>query len=203
MTFLVMNCFHWVGYHIVAQLLENGCQVDGIAGRENAMEEHFSMFLGRNSNFKLKETEHADVYDKAIIVGAHTGGEEINAKCQFLITRKAKEQSLSNMIRVQIPLLFGEWMPMNEEGMFIGEQFIQFDSDYFLSEAVYVEDFISTLLQWLKTEDVPDQLEMRAYHTAEKTEACENMIYLHGNKTNKEQLAEVLSHYQRFQHLYP
>lgn len=186
-----------MGFHIVTQLLENGYQVDGIVSENNAKQTHLSMFLGRNSDFKLKTEDDLNIYDTAITVGTYTvTAEIINATRQFQIIRGEKEQQLENTITVRVPLLFGEWMPMNEKGMFIGEQFIQFDSNYFQTEAVYIEDFINVLRQWLKTEDLPGQLKMCADNTAES--AAQPRKY----KTNMERLTQVLEHYRRFQHFY-
>lgn len=203
MSVLVINCFHWIGFQIVSKLLEEGLRVDGIDEEESTLETHLSMFLGRNSLFTLKTNEEPKSYDTAIIIGTSQYINEINAKRILSINQNKDEPSKAGMTMIHVPLLFGEWMPMNEQGMYVGGGFIPFNENYFLTESVYVKDFTDTLFQLLEKIHLPTRLEVKSKETTENQDIkFENVIFIRDNIPNGDKLKSVLDHYQQYKRFY-
>src|SRR5699024_2618426 len=103
---------------------------------------------------------------------------------------------------IQARLLFGEWMPMNKEGMYVEEEFIPFDSKYFLTTAIYIKDFTKVLNQWMQSENKNQELEIVSSNNENKWLKLENLIYLRDNRPVKEQLKQVIKHYTMYRKLY-
>jgi len=203
MSFLVTNCFEWVGFHMVNQLLEKGYEVDGIDEETTAFKEHLSMFLGRNSAFRLKTRDELTSYDMAIVIGEDPCTEVLKARKMMNIScNKIQAKRKASMTTIHVPVLFGEWMPMNERGMYVGNQFISFDSAQFLSEAVYIKDFINGLFQWMQANDLPSSLEVKSKDSESRAVKLDNTVYIHDNERTEDKLKKVLNHYRNYQHFY-
>jgi len=203
MSFLVTSCFDWVGFHLVNQLLEKGYEVDGIDEETTALKEHLSMFLGRNSAFRLKTRDELRSYDTAIVIGENPCTDVLKAKQMINVSRnKIQAKREASMTTIHVPVLFGEWMPMNEQGMYVGNQFISFDSAHFLSEAVYIKDFIAGLFQWMQVDDLPSSLEVKSKSSESRAVKLENTVYIRDNERTADKLKKVLNHYRNYQHFY-
>lgn len=203
MSFLVTSCFDWVGFHIVNQLLEEGYDVDGIDEETTAFKEHLSMFLGRNSAFSLKTKNELEPYDTAIMIGDSPCTDVLKAKRMINISRnKIQARREIPMTIIHVPVLFGEWMPMNEQGMYVGNRFISFDSAHFLSEAVYVKDFIAGLFQWIQADELPPSLEVKSKSSESRSLKLENTVYIHDNERTADKLKKVLHHYRSYQQFF-
>lgn len=196
MTICVKNCLNWIGFHIVNRLLEDGCQVDGIVGLNADREEDLSMMLGRNSLFSLynenqiKQIEYTDM----IIL------DEINQRSipsiQLYDIRKNMEgPTISN---IKLPLLFGEWMPMDDNGVYVNDQYIEFDSDKFREEAIYIDDFMGCLIQWMKVPEPPQFI----FLTKDKdlrtdVKPFEQQMYIRESSTIGDQIINLKKHYHK------
>src|SRR5699024_5331671 len=138
MSHLVTNCFDWEGFHMVNQELDKGHEVEGDDEETTDFKEHLSMFLGRNSEFRMKTRDELTSYDTAIVIREDPCTDVLKARKMLNIScNKIQAKREASMTTIHVPILFGEWMPMNEQGMYVGNQFISFDSAHFLSEAVY------------------------------------------------------------------
>lgn len=198
MSILVDNCNHWIGFHIASDLLENSYMVDGV-GEEN---HDLSMFLGRNSSFHFVNPDVKKQYETAIIIGAESDTIGFQSE-QTLIINPTSTNRDENRVAINAPLLFGEWMPMNEQGFYRNNTFITFDSDYFRTEAIYIKDFIKGLLQWLKMEEFPSSLKVRSEKNKENKDVkLENAIYIRDNRPMEEKVKNVLNHYHLYKKFY-
>jgi hypothetical protein len=202
MHVLVMNCFHWIGYHIADQLLVNSYKVDGIAGEPANQKDHLSMFLGRNSAFQLKTAAASETsYDAVITMGECVPSDVRANRCLCINGTDCGQSGLAETV-IHTPLLFGEWMPMNEEGLYMEEQFIRFDSKCFQTEAIYIEDFTRGILQWLQVNELPNVLDVKQETAGSKAVKLENTIYLRNNRAKEINMTRLQDHYRRFQNLY-
>src|SRR5699024_8017384 len=104
------------------------------------------------------------------------------------------------VISVRMPLIFGEWMPMNEQGMYVQGEFLPFESDYFLQHAVYVKSFVKSLWQWIQTSRLPSSIHVQKQ--GQEIEELENSVYIRDNKPAGELLQTVLEHYRKFNLFY-
>ncbi len=189
MLFLVENCFHWMGFHLVNCLLENGYKVDGVDDLSSDMKEHLSMYVGRNASFQhLSSPERSTTYDRLI---------NITDK-ELILTIQPNTSH-----RINLPILFGEWMPMKKDGMYHQKTFISFDSDIFFNEAIYIGDFMKSLIQWVESSQLPEILEVKSINNIQSEEVkLENSVYIRNNITIEENLKVVIKHYEKFKELY-
>ena len=211
MHIFMNNCFHWAGFHMINHFLEKGYTVDGFYNGNEKTKEHFMMFLGRNNNFSLLNktapTEMPEIqYDLAISVGKWN--EPIKCKKYveiemqgYHLTEKDKYSSTSNETTiVYAPLLFGEWMPMTEKGIYQNETFMRFDSEFFLKEAVYISRFIESLIQLLQSSRLSPFIKINSMER-QSSVGLEHSIYLYNNKP-EEYIGSVVNHYQTYSDIY-
>ncbi|MFC4559304.1 hypothetical protein ACFO3D_13980 [Virgibacillus kekensis] len=188
MTVLVENCFDWLGYHILEELLENDYETAGVDEITTDFKEHLSMLVGRNALFRhITEPERENKYDSSIVVKSD----------QLIITRDGQQTT------VELPLLFGEWMPMNEAGIYRQNNHIPFDSNFFQKNAVYVDDFVRSLLLWMKASQLPGVLEVKsATDDKEVNIKLENSVYIRNNIPINELVGLVKNHYNKYRNIY-
>lgn len=197
MTICVTNCLHWIGFHVVNRLLEDGYPVDGIANMESEREEDLFLLLGRNSLFSLysnedqiKEKKYTDV-----ILADGSKQRSIQLKKTFNLGTNRTEPPIIN---VELPLLFGEWMPMDENGVYVSDQYIQFDSDQFQDNAIYIDDFVDCLMQWMKAPDLPQVISLTKDKTLQVEEnQFEKQMYMRENRLIDDQITNLKKHYER------
>ncbi|WP_249870126.1 hypothetical protein [Oceanobacillus saliphilus] len=214
MSVLVVNCNQWLGYHVVNVLLENDYNVRGIAGNEKGhsqdnesmlMEDDLSLFFGRNSSFTMIAPDENKTYDIGIIAGDYE--HKLNQKVGklFVINPRTEQIRLikhGSCTIIKVPLLFGEWMPMNEEGIFLLNEFIPFTSDYFKETAVYAGDFVRALIQWLEIPALPSVLHVYSSKYERNTDTIlDKAIYLRDNMPISEKVKSVVNHYRSFRKL--
>ncbi|PAV29206.1 hypothetical protein CIL05_12475 [Virgibacillus profundi] len=199
MTFLVASCNHWIGFHIVNALLEEGYEVDGVSGE--AGNENLPMFFGRNSLFTMVNANERKDYDIVIIIDETLNMERIESK--RIIKIGEISDGSENTVHIKNLLLYGEWMAMNEKGIYSNNEFIPFNSKTFQDEAIYIKDFTKALIQWLKTDELPSNLHVKSSKNKDdKGLKLENTIYLRDNIPKEEKLKTVLTHYKEFIKLY-
>ncbi|GGJ95342.1 hypothetical protein GCM10007063_17330 [Lentibacillus kapialis] len=188
MYFFVEDCFHWIGFHMVNHFLENGWHVDGMDDLDTDEKEHLSMFLGRNDLFHhVAKSGHNKSYDASISIG----------ECEMILKKK-------EAITIKLPLVFGEWMPMNQDGACIQNDFIRFDSQRFISSAVHVENIIESVKQWIRASGLPQVVNARSIHDRKADDLkLENTVYIRNNRPIKEEIENVKKHYERYKKFYP
>lgn len=197
LSILVVNYNHWLGYHIVNALLENDYQVDGIQLKQGV--EDLSMFFGRNSNFSIITPQEFKRYDFGIIVGDYN--HDIQQNCERLFVINPEQERIrnlgNNVIHIKTDLLFGEWIPMEEKGVFFQGKLIPFTSDFFKEHAIYVEDFTKGLMQWMNITELPSTLHVHSKKTKMQADLkLEKNIYLRENVYIDENVKTVVDHYQ-------
>ncbi|WP_430787685.1 hypothetical protein VBD025_17115 [Virgibacillus flavescens] len=197
MAVCVANCLHWVGFNLVSRLTENDHRVDGIAKISTEREEEFELMLGRNSLFSLYQHEN-EVKDKsysALILVDNPKLKSINASKTFNVE---KEADRSACINIELPLLFGEWMPMDEKGMYTGDQYIEFCSKRFQDEAVYIDDFTNCFMQWLTITNLPEKISLtKDRNFLSEKDSLEKQMYIRENRPIDIQLSQVINHYKK------
>ncbi|WP_099157184.1 hypothetical protein [Virgibacillus ndiopensis] len=205
MTYIVTNCFQWVGFHLVKHLLNQGCHVVGFDEISSEKKEVLSMFFGRNDLFSLNPNKLSEQqYETTVLVDASLPKQTFNSKrtIQLSYDTITNEQE-SSIVTIKLPLLFGEWMEMNEEGFYYKNDFIRFDSEQFLSEAIYIDDFIQCLLQVSKSDYLSQALEIKSSVNKKMNgDNPKKSIYVRDNKPIQENLKVVQSHYNKFRKLY-
>lgn len=197
MTICITNCFHWIGFHITNRLLEDGYNVDGIADMNTEKEEDLSLMLGRNSMFSLynseneiKEKEYTDVIliDKSKVRAIPSGK-------TYALGISTEEPTV---IKLELPLLFGEWMPMDENGVYVNDKYIKFDSSQFQNEAIYIDNFLDCFTQWMRATDLPQSITL----TRDKTLQCEKkslakQMYIRENRPIEDEITSLINHYKK------
>ncbi|HLR79388.1 MAG TPA: hypothetical protein VK119_02245 [Bacillota bacterium] len=205
MSILVANCFDWIGFHLVNYLLENGFQVHGVDELKSTKKEHLSMFFARNDRFifttvqQIKDEEK--VFDTAFIIDEYDIN-PIQAKQTIAIRNQEKCTYEDKTIVIEVPILFGEWMSMCENGVYKNNQFIRFDSEQFLNDAIYINDFIQGLMARVENKNLFPMLHVLSIKCRQKHIKLENVFYIRDNRPIEENIKKVTEHYKRYRHFY-
>ncbi|MFP7494796.1 hypothetical protein SFC66_13500 [Terribacillus saccharophilus] len=146
MQFLVNQCYTWEGYHLVQALLEDGHEVTGLHEEDLSEKEmHLSMYLARHAMFS--EGLQGKQYDAAIgFFGSAAKRAESNRHVD--ISYEAAEESMRGN-QILLPILYGEWMPRNEEAVIWNDRLIPFQDDYFLQHALPITSVMQTISKLL------------------------------------------------------
>ncbi|MBP2076602.1 hypothetical protein [Oceanobacillus polygoni] len=199
MSIFVMDCNEWVTYHIVDTLLENDYKVDALSATTN--EEDLSMFFARNSSFSIVPEGVQKKYTVGILVGEQKTS-AIHQEFDLLIVINPAAGSVRSEIYkkctvIHTPILFGEWMPMNEKGIYDEDTLIAFESDVFKENALYIGDFTKALLQWLNVSDLPPILNVN-HNDNEKDghSKLEKNVFIRDNIPKQERVKSVIEHYR-------
>ena len=200
MPVLVINCFHWIGFHITNQLLEIGCQVEGINNNSSEKSANLSLYIGRNSLFKLISLKELNKYDTVINIGESKDLHEIDTKRTILISDTERTRNeIKNVTFIRTPLLFGEWMPMNREGVYYLNEHIPFDSELFLTQSIYIKDFTESLVQILKMNKLPSTLVTQSVKNSKSVEQkLDKSLFIRDNVPIGRNVEKLLEHFQRF-----
>ncbi|RDW19960.1 hypothetical protein [Oceanobacillus chungangensis] len=200
MSVLVINCNHWIGYHIVNTLLQHDYLVDGIES-DTELDE-LSMFFGRNSSFSFYNIEDRKRYDTCICVGEHGHLETIDAERVFIINPGKMNDWMDYDTATMIfaAHLYGEWMPMTEKGFYDNQEFIAFQSNDFKENAIYIEDFANGLIQWIQSSNLSSNLEVKSERNNGKVnKENQNSIYIRSSLPLEKRMTALQKHYQLIQ----
>src|SRR5690625_5291106 len=203
MSILVKDCFHWIGFHIVDQLLIDGYEVKGIQTSSSKKTAHLSMFFDRHSHFSLIEDETACETDTALLINQHTT-DGINASRFMMIGEHVDIEALTaDQIAIQQPLLFGEWMPIYEDGCYYLNDHIPFDSPRFHEQAIYIHDFTKMIVALLKQDNLPNVINMQTVKNDSILGlTLDNTYHIQDNTPIENKLQDVLKHHKQFKHYY-
>ncbi|MBA2174501.1 hypothetical protein H0266_06220 [Halobacillus locisalis] len=144
MVITVKPCFHWIGYHITTNFLQEGIEVIGIDNLSTNMAQHLYMYVGRNSNFQHfydKESKHQHV---------HEGCDELFL--QYEGSSLTVEKNDTIIYQCTLPTLYGEWMPNPEASITSEADMLQWVRE---QDAVYIGDFINELFQEIRDDELP------------------------------------------------
>lgn len=196
---LIINCFHWIGYHIADSLLEQGRSVDGMDCIDSKQKDHLSMFFGRNDLFSMINQHDLSQHDTVIIVGNASVLPNILAERKIIIDNRIHLHA-PDCISIAIPFLIGEWMPMNEKGVYVDGNMIPLESELLRTEAVYVRDFTEILLQWLHIMVLPKKIEVRSRNSQQNR--LENSMHILNNRPKGEMIKRLKAHYRKNKYVY-
>lgn len=195
MNIFINRCFHWVSFHFIDQLLLQNYEVTGLREENNSLSDHLAMFFGRNSYFtEINKINKRKSYDIAFIFENEELINQIKAKKIFFITKQNKVVN-KDVITIRLPLLFGEWMNMDEKGMYEAGNHIPFTSDKFKEEAIYIRPFIKLLQGWIEKTSLPKEVKLVTKHSeARKDEFSPNNICILIDNMHAD-VSKVISHY--------
>ncbi|UUI38853.1 hypothetical protein [Oceanobacillus oncorhynchi] len=153
---------HWIGYHIVTELLDAGCQVDG--KRDNQIDSGLEDFFGRNSHFQ-ETGQVISPYDLAIVINHHSDITDLPQYTKKIlhIYTDANGHKISNYADTTVisaPYLIGEGMEMNENGLIADSRLLSFADKEWQNKAIYIKDFLNVLMQWIKMTHLPKLIEI-------------------------------------------
>lgn len=201
MEVLIMNYTNWIGFHLAEALLNEGYKVDGFEGKDG--NENLVDFLARNSNFRSLGNLEERVYPLVIYSGQEGQLPRISVERAFLINPVSSIHE-ENIISIHIPLLYGEWMPMDENGIYVNEKRIYFSSELFKREAIYIGDFIQLLLQWINKKPPIEKIRMEiAKNMNYNAVKLEKTFFVDENVPIGDQVQKVVEHYRKYHLLYP
>ncbi|WP_068676577.1 hypothetical protein [Oceanobacillus sp. Castelsardo] len=194
MSILIVNCNHWIGFHIINTLLEHDFKVDGIINP--SLQDDLLMFFGRNSDFQMVNNNKRE-YSTCVIIGDNPNVEEFKAKNKWLLPMNGIQKlEGTDLTTIHTPILFGEWMPMNENGIYHNNKFIPFDSEEFKNDSLSIHSFTPVLLQLIQTSGQKNELFVHARQEREKNTE-KNGIYIRESESKWKYVADLKKHYKR------
>lgn len=196
----IVNCFHWVGYHLTTHLLEQGFKVHGVDTVDTTKKELFSLFVGRNDRFILDDKNNNEQsYDVIIEINRQLSHQQV----ETIITLKKmpRTNGVRQTCSIKVPIVIGEWMPKEK----IAKITDSLQTDVFLNTALRIEDVLAVCFQWLSKETLTPQtikLLPRENSASPNEAILENNVYLHDNMSIQNYAKEVLKHYNQYKDLY-
>ncbi|MFS0752184.1 hypothetical protein [Oceanobacillus sp. 1P07AA] len=200
MRLLVVNCNSWVGYHIVDALLMEGFSVDGVIATNEPGD--LEMYFGRNSLFEEATLKTKKEYDIGIIIDDFITDLPKGVKQWISISithDKRIESGPCTMTYIYPSLLVGEWMEMNNQGIYRNDKFIRFDSSYFKKQAIYITDFVNALLHWIQMDTLPSSFQVFPKQENISNKKVEKKVFLRKNRSIDTIVQSLKKHYEQFQ----
>lgn len=196
----IVNCFHWIGYHLTNHLLEQGLEVHGIDEIDTDKKELFSQFVGRNDRFMLDDKNiNAQRNDVTIEINSQLSHQQ--KETIIILKKKRRTNSHAESSSIKVPIVIGEWMPKDD----IEKLADGFQTDAFLNKAIRIEDLLVVCYQWLNKETLMPQafqLLPRKSNEISHESFKENDVYLRDNTSIQNYAKEVLKHYNQYKDLY-
>jgi len=193
MYIIVENCFHWIGFHLINRLLEEGFTVIGKDNVDTPKKEFLSMFVDRNDSFSLnpinkKEKNH-------LIIEVCDTDNNNRESILKIIKPESSHENTEHI--VYAPYLIGEWMPAEKIKMNERQK-------EKLQGAASIEDFVSAIYQWVNINTyLPSTFRVLSRREKNISNALlENFVYLRDNRSIQNEFNKVLEHYQKFQTFY-
>ncbi|GIO25743.1 hypothetical protein [Ornithinibacillus bavariensis] len=204
MEVLVYNCFHWIGFHYVNFLLEQGVEVVGMDNIDTDKKENLAMFLGRNSLFHLMNPQSSLTIPIAIIIGNNPLPNHITVDKVIRITNNIQSlREQENTVTISTPILYGEWMDMTEEGVILDNRTVPFNSEEFRSTAIHVKEFIQATLPLLEKTSSQAMIKVFSRNVfLDDAVKLENSLYIRDNIPIEKRMKKIFEHYERYKDLY-
>ena len=194
MTVLVMNCNHWIGFHLVDRLLEMEYEVNGVLNEEE--NDDLTLFFGRNSQFSLVSSIENIIYDTCFIIGEIKEDRKVKANQIIVVDEhhqlKATDNPNAHIVRP--PLLFGEWMPITKDGYHNMDRRINIQSEQFKKDAVYIKNFVEGLLQLMHIKNLPSILHVYPRFHSNSSDPIHHSVYMRKNGNDQGKINEVMAH---------
>ncbi|SDJ87340.1 hypothetical protein [Sediminibacillus albus] len=215
--YMVYPCFDWIGFHIVQKLLHEGNQVVGIGEAKTKKQENFLSFLARNSSFHLyKNLEECkncleDNRLQAIIQLESQRTQPIMESIQtdkhLVLSRTRKDAEMmeqESCLHIKLPLLYGEWMPRTDNGLCDPDGgIICFDSDQFVTQAVYIEDFTEGLLELLESNSQTGIIRIELSDTEKNDRQSGDAVFpVKESQDLQKRIKTLEEHYRFHRHFY-
>ncbi|GLO65649.1 hypothetical protein [Oceanobacillus kimchii] len=200
MRLLIVNCNSWVGYHIADALLMEGFLVDGVIDHDEPGD--LEMYFGRNSLYEEVTLQTKKEYEIGIIIDDFITELPKGVKHWITISTnndKRIESATQTMTCIYPSLLVGEWMNMNEQGVYRNDEFIRFDSKYFKEQAIYIVDFVNALLHWIQMDNLPICFQVFPKQENISNKKVEKKIFLRKNRSIDTVIQSLKNHYEQFQ----
>lgn len=196
MHFLVSQCYSWEGYHLIQALLEDGHEVSGLHGQPlTDRETHLSMYIGRHAMF------HEGVQDKDY--KAHVnffGTVDEREENQSRVDISYMEDNTSELEKqILIPILYGEWMPRDEEAVQWNNKRILFDDEYFQRNALPIKPVMQTISKLLARDGSIDNYR---FYSKEVCPEQEDRAAIALTRNVKDDLSVLHKHYAQFRFFY-
>lgn len=194
---------HWISYHLIDEFLLANCTVHTLTDKEKTKTNALSMFFARNSLYtELENPQDLTTYDIALILDDEALCKNISAKRKLLLTKR-NIPFIKKTTTIYLPLLFGEWMKMDEKGLFLKNKHILFTSNLFKKEALYIKIFAKVLINLLQKGNLPKEIYILSRNSTQSkqipTQKCIHLL-----KDERERyLPEVIAHYQQHKLFYP
>src|SRR5699024_3495066 len=77
-----------------------------------------------------------------------------------------------------------------------------FDSEQFLNDAIYINDFIQGLMARVENKNLFPMLHVLSIKCRQKHIKLENVFYIRDNRPIEENIKKVTEHYKRYLHFY-
>ncbi|MCA0969601.1 hypothetical protein LCM20_03215 [Halobacillus litoralis] len=176
MIITVNPSFHWIGYHLTANLLQEGVSVIGIDSLTSERSEQLYMFVGRNSNFQHfynqeDKEQHIHIEDDEISI--------VYEQNELFI-----EQSGALLAHLTLPIVYGEWMDLPDHEISNEDELYEWVRE---REAVYIGDYVKKAFPQVVSKHLPPALDMenegqlrRNVHEVWKTIQSENSFDFKG-----------------------
>lgn len=201
MRLLIVNCNSWVGYHIVDALLMEGFLVDGVIDQHEPGD--LEMFFGRNSLYEEVTLQTKKEYDIGIIIDDFITELPKGVKHWITIStihdERIESATRTTMTSIYPSLLVGEWMKMNDKGIYRNDEFIRFESRYFKEQAIYIIDFVNALLHWIQMDTLPSYFQVFPKQENISNKKVEKKIFLRKNRSIDTIIQLLKKHYELFQ----
>ncbi|MBM7571522.1 hypothetical protein [Aquibacillus albus] len=208
--YVVLGAFHWIGYQIITRLLDDSYEVIGIDKMESEKKENLSMYIGRNSLFthvssseemnQLQKLQQINILFE--IDSSQLFNDRYSLNTETVINLdKGRVKASSNTVDVDLPLLYGEWMPRNDNGVYHNGQFVAFDSEQFKNEAVYIQDFITCLIETISNYK-QDRVAIKAFDPSFDSKDAQKTICIRETKDKDERIKELNDHYKMYKNFY-
>ncbi|MFP7479677.1 hypothetical protein [Terribacillus saccharophilus] len=196
MHFLVSQCYSWEGYHLVQALLEDGHEVSGLHGQSlTDKETHLSMYIGRHAMFRegMRNTDY-----KAYISFFGAVDKSIENKSSIDICYAA-DDTPEREKQIMLPILYGEWMPRDEEAVEWNGKRILFDDEYFQRNALPIKPVMQTISKLLSgNEDIDNY----RFYSKEVCPEQEDRAAIALTRNIKDDLSALHKHYAQFRFFY-
>ncbi|MRH43375.1 hypothetical protein GH741_11865 [Aquibacillus halophilus] len=211
--YVVSNCFNWIGFHFLQKILNNSEEVVGLDQISTDKEENLYLSVGRNSLFthvtskrdlkKEINSKQVDVVFDLMDSDELLADEEFHADNWVQFKNEIAKDNTNNLIHVELPLLYGEWMPRDNNGIFHTRNYIKFDSETFENEAIYIDDFVDAMWQILSSRKKPEKIKFKSLRKEGRDEKDPaQVLYIREKERMETRLLNLNNHFEQFSKFY-
>ncbi|MRG87065.1 hypothetical protein [Salinibacillus xinjiangensis] len=163
MKVMIMDCFHWMGFHLVEKYLSEGIEVIGLDQMDHPRKEFLYSMIGRNALFEWNEDiskVESDESKHSVIAFNQQPTKvkkllkryKIRGDFYFIMeegnsSRNNSEELglIQNEYMIYTPALMGKWM---DDG--------RFHEVTELEEYIWMDDFVSWLFSFIEQSNKPN-----------------------------------------------